>query len=329
MFLLFSVSGEKVYRCPLAGDYTAASLSFHLDRYNFPRWQDNRDPSPPLQPSDSSSSSPKPRPRPRSREDWNPAAYQFVASESHTEKEKGLLVSKQADYTDKGAGGENSLSGPSRKSQYEPLDLSCRPDSVPSHSATSPAVLQMSGLFNNGLSSSITRRLQSYPNAPAELGVRPAYQCDLLVQGTKEEMNSQNAGSIGHNEDREFEKSEQSSNPLESDTPDKWKMLKNDVLESKEVGQPSADFEAPREKNQSKIEQWGRAVTEPPVCSFEGLTSGPADPLVHQGALLSFLRSQGNLSSTSVGAQKASVNGGGNTEKDVASGEHELIYHIQ
>lgn len=319
MFLLFCVSGENVYRCPLATEYTATSLSFHLDRYNFPRWQDDRDLSPPLQPSDSSSSSPKPRPRTRSREDWNPAAAQFVASESRTEK--GLLVSKQVDYADKHAGGDSSSSAPTRKSQYEPLDLSCRPDSVPSHAATSPAVLQMSGLFNNGLSSSITRRLRSCSNAPAELGVKPSYHCDLLVQGTKGEMNSLNAGSVGHGDG-----SERSSNPLESDAPDKWKMLTNDVLEPKEVGPSGAELEAPREKNQSSTEQWGRAVAEPPIATFEGLTSGPAEPLVHQGALLSFLRSQGNLSSTSVGAQKA--NGGGNMEKDVASGEH-VIYHIQ
>uniref|UniRef100_A0A3Q3H2Z5 Zinc finger protein 536-like n=2 Tax=Kryptolebias marmoratus TaxID=37003 RepID=A0A3Q3H2Z5_KRYMA len=306
-------TGEKVYRCPLSSDFTTASLSFHLDRYNFPHWQDNRDFSPPLQPSDSSS--PKPKLRPRSREDWSPGAGQFVAPESHTEKV--LLANKQADHTDD-AGLDRSLSGPTRKSQYEPLDLSCRPDSVPSHSATSPAVLQMSGLFNNGLSSSITRRLQSYSNAPAELCEKPAYQCDLLVQGTKEEMNLQNAGSIGHDEEREFENSEQGRED-KNDNADKWKMLKNDVLESKELGQSSADFEAPREKNQNKIGQWGRVVTEPPISSFDGLTPGPADPLMHQGALLSFLRSQGSLNSTSVSAQKASVNGGGNMEKDVAS----------
>lgn len=315
--------GEKVYRCPPSSDYTAASLSFHLDRYNFPHWQDNRDLSPSLQPSDSSS--PKPKLRPRSREDWSPAAGQFVASESHPEKV--LVVNKQADHTDKDAGADSSLSAPCRKSQYEPLDLSCRPDSVPSHSATSPAVLQMSGLFNNGLSSSITRRLQSYSNAPAELCVKPAYPCDLLVQGTKEEMNSQNAGSAAQDDKREFEPEQGRED--KSDNADKWKMLKNDVLESKEPGQASADFEAPRERNQSKMGQWGRAGTEASISSFEGLTPGPADPLMHQGALLSFLRSQGNPNGTPVSAQKASVNGVGNMEKDAAAGEHELIYNIQ
>ncbi|XP_054475506.1 zinc finger protein 536-like [Anoplopoma fimbria] len=80
-------TGEKVYRCPLSSDYTAAqtaSLGFHLDRYHFPHWQNSRDLSSPLQPtSSSSSSSPNPNPklRPRSREDWSPAHY--LGLESH------------------------------------------------------------------------------------------------------------------------------------------------------------------------------------------------------------------------------------------------------
>lgn len=325
MFLLFlSVPGENVYRCPPSSDYTAASFSFHPDRYNFSHWQDNRALSPSLQPSDSSS--PKPKLRPKSREDWSPAAGQFVGPESHPEN--ALVFNKQGDPTDKDAGVDSALSAPPRKSQFEPLDLSCRPDSVPSHSATSPAVLQMSGLFNNGLSSSITRRLQSYSHAPAELCVKPAYQCDLLVQGTKEEMSSQNAGSTAQDDERGFEDPEEGRED-KSDNADKWKMLKNDLLGSKEPGLSSADFEAPREKNQNKMGQWGRVGAETSLSSFEGLTPGPADPLMHQGALLSFLRSPGNLNSTSVGAQNASVNGGGNLEKDAAAGEHELIYTIQ
>ncbi|XP_074487864.1 uncharacterized protein LOC141765645 isoform X1 [Sebastes fasciatus] len=304
-------AGEKVYRCPLSGDYAAAqtaSLGFHLDRYHFPHWQNSRDLSSPLQPTSSSSSSPNPnhKLRPRSREDWSPAHY--LGLESHGEN--ALLINKQPDLTDKDAGADGSLSAQTRKSQYEPLDLSVRPESVMSHSGMSPAVLvQMSGVFSNGLSSSIARRLQNYSNAAAELGVKPAYQCDLLVQGTKEEMNAQNAG---HDGEGEFEKSEQG---WEDENAAKWKMLKNNILEPEELGQ-QADFQSPGEK---KPGPWGRAVAESPISSLENLTPGQADQLQHQGGLLSFLRSQGNLGSTPASAHKAGLSDGGNMEKDVAA----------
>ncbi|XP_018519310.1 uncharacterized protein LOC108875120 [Lates calcarifer] len=313
-------TGEKVYRCPLSSDYTTAqtaSLGFHLERYHFPHWQNSRDLSSPLQPTSSSSSSPNPKLRPRSREDWSPAAGHYLGLENHSENP--LLVNKQSDLTDKDAGVDGSLSAQTRKSQYEPLDLSVRPESVTSHSAISPAALvQMSGVFSNGLSSSITRRLQSYSNAAAELDVKPAYQCDLLVQGTKEDMNAQKGGSARHDGEGEFEKSEQGMED-ENDDAAKWQMVKNNVLEPEEPGQASADFQGVGEKKQDKLGQWGRAVAESPISSLENLTPGQADPLQHQGGLLSFLRSQGSLSSAPASAHKASLNGGGNNEKDVAS----------
>ncbi|XP_028440285.1 zinc finger protein 536 [Perca flavescens] len=309
-------TGEKVYRCPLSSDYTAAqaaSLGFHLDRYHFPHWQTSRDLSSPLQPTSSSSSSPNPNPklRPRSREDWSPAHY--LGLESHSDN--ALLINNQS--SDKDTGGDGPLSAQTRKSQYEPLDLSVRPESVMSHSGMSPAVLvQMSGVFSNRLSSSITRRLQSYSNAAAELGVKPAYQRDLLVQGTKEEINTQNASSTGHDGEGEFEKSEQGRED-ENDDAAKWKMLKNNILEPEELGK--ADFQSPGEKKHDNPGTWGRAVAECPVSSLENLAPGQADPLQHQGGLLSYLRSQGNLSSAPSSAHKASLNDGGNMEKDVAS----------
>lgn len=328
--LLLSVLGEKVYRCPLSTDYTAAqtaSLGFHLDRYHFPHWQNSRDLSSPLQPTSSSSSpNPNPKLRPRSREDWSPVAGHYLGLESHNEK--ALLINKQSELADKDAGVDSSLSTQTRKSQYEPLDLSVRPESVMSHSAVSPAVLvQMSGVFSNGLSSSITRRLQSYSNAAAELSVKPAYQCDLLVQGTKEEMNTQNACSTGHDGEGEFEKSEQGRED-ENDDAAKWKMLKNNVLKQEEVVQANVDFQGPGEKKHDNPGSWGRAVPESPISSLENLTPGQSDQLQHQGGLLSFLRSQGSLSSTPASAHKVSLNGGGDMEKDVASGEHKPIYHI-
>ncbi|XP_063767800.1 zinc finger protein 536-like isoform X1 [Eleginops maclovinus] len=300
-------TGENVYRCPVSSDYAAAqtaSLSFHLDRYHFPHWQNSRDLSSPLQPTSnsSSSSSPNPNPklRPRSREGWSPA--QYLGLENHSEN--ALLINKQSDLADKDAGVDGSLSAQTRKSQYEPLDLSVRPESVMSHSGMSPAELvQMAGIFSNGLSSSLARRLQSYSNAAADLGLKPAYQCDLLVQGTKGEMNALNAGSTGLNGEGEFEKSEQGRDD-ENDDAAKWKVLKNNILEPKEMGQ--ADFQPGT---------WGRAVAESPISSLENLTPGQADQLQHQGSLLSFLRSQGNMSST----HKASLNDGGNMQTDVAS----------
>ncbi|KAL6107055.1 uncharacterized protein ACO6RY_10776 [Pungitius sinensis] len=312
------VTGENVYRCPLSGDYAAAqtaSLGFHLDRYHFPQWQNSRDLSSPLQPtsSSSSSSSPKPNPRlrPRSRDDWSPVRYLGLESRG----ENGPLLSKQPDLTDGEAGGEGSLSAQTGKSQYEPLDLSVRPESVTSHSGMSPAALvQMSGVFSNGLSASFPRRPQSYSNAAAELGVKPAYQCDLLAQGTREEMNAQNAGSTGHGGEGEFEKAELARGD-ENDA--KWKMLKNNILEPEEPRQ--AEIQSPGEKKHDKPRLWGRAVAESPISSLENLTPGQADQVQYQGGLLSFFRSQGNLSSTPTSALTASLTDGANVDKDVAS----------
>ncbi|KAI4825417.1 hypothetical protein KUCAC02_021097 [Chaenocephalus aceratus] len=277
-------TGEKVYRCPVSSDFTAAqtaSLSFHLDRYHFPHW-----------------------------EGWSPAEY--LGLENHSEN--ALLINKQPDITDKDAAVDTSLSAPTRKSQYEPLDLSVRPDSVMSHSGMSPAeLLQMAGVFSNGLSSSLARRLQSYSNAAAELGVKPAYQCDLLVQGIKGEMNALSAGSTGHNGEGEFEKSEQGRDD-ENDDAAKWKVLRNNILEPEEMGE--ADFQIPGEKKHEKAGPWGRAVAESPISSLENLTPGQADQLQHQGGLLSYLRSQGNMSST----HNVSPNHVGSMETDVASG---------
>ncbi|XP_062245653.1 zinc finger protein 536-like, partial [Platichthys flesus] len=311
-------SGEKVYRCPLSSDYTAAqtaSLGFHLDRYHFPHWQNSRDLSSPLQPSSSSSSSsPNSKLRPRSREDWSPAAGHYQGLENH--RETPLLVNKQPDLTDKHVDG--SLSAQTSKSQYEPLDLSVKPESVPSHSAMSPAVLvQMSGVFSNGLSSSITRRLQSYPNAAAELSGKPGYQCDLLVQATKEEMSTQRGGSACHNGEGEFEKSEQGGED-ENDDAAKWQMLKNNVPELQELLEhASTDFPGP--EMQEKPGQWGRGVAESPIHSLENLTPGQADPLQYQGGLLSFLRAQGSLSGAPASAHNAGLIAGGNMENEVAS----------
>uniref|UniRef100_A0A672H875 C2H2-type domain-containing protein n=2 Tax=Salarias fasciatus TaxID=181472 RepID=A0A672H875_SALFA len=176
----------------------------------------------------------------------------------------------------------------------------------------------MSGVFSNGLSSSVTRRLQSYSNATAELSVKPAYQSDLLVQATKEEMNAQNAGSTGHDGEGDFEKAEQEREE-KIDNAAKWKMAKNNVLESQEPGQAGDDFESPAERKQDKLGQWSRGVAESPIASLESLTPGQADPVQQQGGLLSFLRSQGSLSSTPASAHKASLNGGASMDKDVAS----------
>ncbi|MEQ2242775.1 hypothetical protein ILYODFUR_000302 [Ilyodon furcidens] len=308
--------GENMYRCPISSDYTAAqtaSRSFHLDRYHFPHWQNSRDLSPPLQPSGSSSSSPNSKHQPRSREDCSPGAGQYLGLECHTEEV--TLANKQSNPNDKDV--EASVSDKTRKSQYEPLDLSVRPEYVLSQPAMSSAALvQMSGLFSNGLSSTISRRLQSYPNAAAELSKKPAYQCDLLVQGTKEDMNSHSAGSIGHDVEVAFETFEREDKNEDSA---KWKMLKNDAPESKEMGQAKVDFEGPGGKNQTKLGQWGRAAAESPISSFESLTPGQADSLLHQGALLSFLRSQGNLTNSPlVSAHKANVNSGDNVDKEAA-----------
>ncbi|XP_041650977.1 zinc finger protein 536-like [Cheilinus undulatus] len=271
-------AGEKVYRCPLSSAQTA-SLSFHLDRYHFPPWQTSRDLSSPLQPP-SSGSSPNPKLRPRSGEDWSPAAGLYHGLES----ESALLLNKQANLSDREAEGDASSSARSRKSQYEPLDLSLRPESV----------------FTNGLSSSsITRRLQSFSN-PA----KPSYHCDLLGPGTKEDLQKTGLDAEGEFENPELGRED------ENDEAAKWKVLKNSVLTPEETGHASADFQKMEEPS-----AWSRAVSGSPISSLENLTPGQADPLQQQAGLLSFLRPQGGLS----GPHKASMNGGGDVERDMAS----------
>ncbi|XP_040927105.1 zinc finger protein 536-like [Betta splendens] len=293
-----SSPGEKAYRCPVSSDYAAAqsaSLGFHLDRYLFPHWKNSRDLSSPLQPTSSTSSSPNPIARPRSREEWSPAAGPYLALENHADP---LLLNKQSDLSDKDAGVDASLPAPNRKSQYEPLDLSVRPESV----ASPAALVQMSGVFSNGLSSSITRRLQSYSNAAGEPGAKPAYQCDLLAPETKEEMSAESASSTGHSGDAGFETPEHGRED-ESDESANWKMLE-------ELG-PASGGERDRDKR-------GRAGAQTPISSLENLTPGQAEPLQHQG-LLSFLRPRGVLEGTAGSSHTAGLNGGGTMEKDVAT----------
>lgn len=309
LLFFLSVSGEKAYRCP-PSSASRASLGFYQDDFPFARWQTGRDLSSPLQPTNSSSS-PKPKLAPAPREGWSPAAGHYLGLESLGEN--ALLVAKQPKLTDKGADADGSSSAQTRKSQFEPLDLSVRPESV-----MSPAALvQMAGIFSNGLSSSITQQLHSYFKAAGELGVKPTYQSDLLAQEARENKKAQHA----EGGDGVFEKTEQQLED-ESDDTAKWKMLKSNI-EPEEVVQSSAEFQGAAEKNTQAF--WGRGVSESPISSLENLTPGQADQHQHQhqAGLLSFLRSQGSLSSTSANAHIASTNGGGGMEKDVTSGEHQ------
>uniref|UniRef100_A0AAQ4QAB2 C2H2-type domain-containing protein n=1 Tax=Gasterosteus aculeatus aculeatus TaxID=481459 RepID=A0AAQ4QAB2_GASAC len=107
------------------------------------------------------------------------------------------------------------------------------------------------------------------------------------------------------------------SRPARGDESDaKWKVLKNNIVEPEEARQ--ADFQSPGEKKHNKARLWGRAVAKSPISSLENLTPGQADQVQYQGGLLSFFRSQGNLSGTPA---SASPTDGGNVDKDVASGE--------
>lgn len=238
--------------------------------------------------------------RPGSRESWSPATSHCLGLESHSDNT--LLINKQSDLTDKDGSSDGSSAAQTRKSQFEPLDLSIRPESVMSPAA----LIQMSGIFSNGLSSSITQQLQSYSNATGELNMKPLYQSDLL--GTKEERNAQHEA----DGEAEFDKTQHVMEDDNNDDAAKWKMLKNDVVKPEELVQIS----------DNKLGFWGRAVAESPISSLENLTPGQVDQNQHQGGLLFFLRSPGKMNSTPAGAHEASVNGVGDAEKDVTSGEH-------
>ncbi|CAF98275.1 unnamed protein product, partial [Tetraodon nigroviridis] len=252
-----------------------------------------------------SSSSPKPKRGPAPREGWSPAAGHYPGPESLGEN--ALLAPRKSNL--KSADVDGSSSAQTRKSQFEPLDLSIRPESV-----MSPAALvQMAGIFSNGLSSSISQQLHSYFKAAGDLGVKPTYPSDLLAPERRENKNMQHTDGG----DDVFEKTEQQ---LEEEKEDagKWKMLKNDV-EPEEVGQSGVEFQGPSEKNRQAF--WGGGVSESPISSLENLTPGQADQHQHQhqAGPMSFLRSQESLSSTSANAHIASMNGGGGVEKDVPS----------
>lgn len=189
-----------------------------------------------------------------------------------------------------------------------------------SHSA------QMSAVFSNGLpfsspsssasSSSVTRRLQSYLNTAAELSAKSLYPCDLLGHGAKEVQISQNTDAEGRFEKPELERG------TEADEAVKWKLLKK----VEELGHGSADVQ-----QLDELGLWNQPVSESPISSPENLAPGPANQhqQQQQGGLLSFHRTQGNLSGPLAGKHKASVNGGvGDTELDVALGEHHFIYHV-
>ncbi|KAK7891662.1 hypothetical protein WMY93_023625 [Mugilogobius chulae] len=119
-------TGEKVYRHSSSADFVpghSASMGFQLDRYPFSPWQSTPD---------LSSTSPS-KLRPSSRDDFIPATSHYVGLESNKDPDTPALPH-------------------TKKSQYEPLDLSVRPESF----------AQMTGFFTNGLSSSMARRLQAF-----------------------------------------------------------------------------------------------------------------------------------------------------------------------
>ncbi|KAJ0029742.1 hypothetical protein NQD34_004739 [Periophthalmus magnuspinnatus] len=127
-------TGDKIYRCPPASDFVP--MGFHLDRYPFSTWQSTPD----LRTSPS-------KLRPSSRDDFTAATSLFVGPDG----DGASTTSKHP---------ESSISSRIKKSQYEPLDLSTRPDSL----------VQMSGFFTNGLASGAARGLQTFD---------AAFECDL------------------------------------------------------------------------------------------------------------------------------------------------------
>ncbi|RVE72259.1 hypothetical protein OJAV_G00059960 [Oryzias javanicus] len=232
-------AGEKVFRGQVSGAAAVARTAFRHDRYQFSPWQNSRDLSSPLQPGSSRSSSPKARPR--SREDWSPAPAHYVNPDGQAEKI--LLANKKSEAADGDA-------PQTRKSQYEPLDLSVRPDS---HAAV---LMQMSGLFSNGVASSVSRGRQS----PAELSKKPAFQRDLLVPGPNEETTSQIAGSTGRDCDFQEDGSD-------DDDDARWKKLKPE---------PGQEGQADRKRGRAHVDPLQHQGV---LLSFLRSQGGPAGAL--------------------------------------------------
>ncbi|XP_056138422.1 uncharacterized protein LOC130114585 [Lampris incognitus] len=323
----FYLAGEKTYRCPLPSDYNSmqpAPLGYHLERYNFPHWQNNTDLKSPLQPT-SPGASPNPKLRPKSRENWSPAAGHYLSLESREEDTPS--IKKQSDIPDKDPGTDSSQHSQARKSQHEPLDLSVRPEGLAYHTDKSPgAPVQGSSSYNDGHASTVTPKLQSYPaDAGAGLHANNTFESDLAEEENYMEDAEYgcllNHESTSHNGGGAFERSvSDQERGEEKEEGSKWKMLNKNDVGTDERGQENADVQGPGEGLQppyGKLGQWG--MIESPISSLERFTPGEGHLLQHHRNLLSVLRSPGGLSNMAPSGLKTSVNSGDTIEKEVTS----------
>lgn len=167
-------AGENVYRCPPSSNYSQVQGA-SMYRYPFSPWQSTPD-HPDTSPS---------KLRPKSRDDFSSATNHYFGLDSNN---ASLMKKSEQDP-------EPSVPSHIRKSQYEPLDLSVRPD----------ALVQMPGFLTNGLTSNMARRLQSFD---------AAFHCDF-----KTADDTDHGGNNG-----EAEKSENESD-------DSTKRKKNNFME--------------------------------------------------------------------------------------------------
>ena len=323
--LLFSVTGDKAYRCLLPGDYPSAqpaSLGFHLDRYPFPHWPSSRDLKSPPRPNTaphSASPNPKPKPapnpRPTSRENWSPAPAHHHGPE--VRDEGPLLHATRPDHRAGGLDLADDFRRVRGKSQQnEPLDLSVRPESGSSCFADGPPV------YGNGLPPGGVPRPQSYTEA---LAVMPAYHTDLIAPPAKEAR-----GSAGRDGDcdafdrpgREREGDEGG----ERAEPEKWKMSRSSgAVRPEERGQRKADLQgahAAAQPPQPGEGLWGgEQRTKSPIASLEKFTPGADHLLPQHRSLLSALRGPGGSKNMATNGYGLGTVGEGILETEAAAGE--------
>ncbi|KAM6945987.1 uncharacterized protein FYW47_017049 [Aplochiton taeniatus] len=313
-------TGEKAYRCPPPADYTGPQPASVLQGYPhppLPLWQDRGAPSP----SQPAGLNPSP-------------ALGSVAGPYLGHLGDALLAAEQSCPAGADLGALDSLPVQTRKSQYEPLDLSVRPDWGPSHVEQSQQIQSQAGLCGTSYPPSNTPRQPGYgDDPPPEPAPLHAAQPQRMEPGASDGLEApEERGDFGEplardslglnsdtfqgpftNEEDEEEEEE------EEEEENNWARMSDSVSDT------AADLQGPGGEGgclpQEKVSRrWAGAASQPPLASpLSQWKPGPDQELLqHHMSLLSVLRSSGGPALVDDvllnGHHGAGLNGGGTRE---------------
>ncbi|CAB1322968.1 unnamed protein product [Coregonus sp. 'balchen'] len=235
--------------------------------------------------------------------------------DSEGEDSVGVRWSDWDSEREAGAGG-SAVTPRTRKSQYEPLDLSLRPDWM---LLSQPGLRGLTGLFQQH-SSVCNDSLSSNSNGlQAPTGQHTAQSdTDSDLEKPIEQEDPHTYDSSAHNGDCTLERPV-FNKEREEMALNKWRMMKSSSNEaglSEEmtemmVGGSQGPSEAPQ-CTQEKQGQWGRSVIQPLLSPLELLKPGQTPHhYLHHHRNLSILRSSSGQNHTLLNGHAASLNGGG------------------